>query len=452
MRRLARFALLAAVTLAGARAEASSLLLNDGQSIKGSDIRREGDSYFVTMDGGNTVAFPAALVKEIVLEDSPRPQAPAGFDVSGPKQLAGPPPTASQDPKDQLKVFGGPTRWSKNAVDTTWVPTNAYDPNVDVMANSRSTWSKSAVDTTWVPKNAYDPNVDVMANSRSTWSKSAVDTTWKPTDGFGFKPLSFKSGPLPTPEFPQVAEAAYPPSEPATSARSWGPSPWTCAERLFAKDAARAATAKDNRSPSMSVHSLKSPLYASLGVPLYAADGTIDGAPKRAVFAITSGECRLVGGDADAIMGLNLSAEHAMGQDAAMFNAALATRGGAQVPTGVDKLDYALAFVSLTDPAVTGSGAATLTLISKPEELRSIAAKSPAACALSKGKRRKEERAAVNAFATPKISAGKEGDVVTFLTWSSAGGDVYKNTVVIGRSAVSAKRDVVASHLGDHKD
>jgi hypothetical protein len=434
MRTLACTALLAASLFGGGLATASSLVLTDGQIIKGANVRREGDSYLVTMVGGNTVAFPAALVKEVQLEDDPKPAAPPGFDYSGPKTLAGPTGQASQDPKDQLKVFGPPTKWSKDAVDTTWVPTNAYDPNADVMAGSRSTWSKNAVDTTWVPTSGFDPNKDVMAGSRSTWSKNAVDTTWKPTDGFGFKPLSFTGAP-PLPG-PNVAAASTPS----------GPGPWTCAEQLFAGDTG-------HKSASMDVRSVKNPMYASLGVPLYEASGTLGGSSRKAVFTIAGGECRLVGGDADALIGMNLPADHAMAQDAASFNVAMASRGGARVPAGVDKLDYALAFVSLTDPTVSGSSHATLKLIAKPEELRSITATTSTTCSLAKGKRRKEERTATGAFVTPKIAAGKDGDVVTFLTWSSAGGNLYRNTVVLARGGViSAKRDTVASHVGTHQD
>jgi len=444
MRPRAGYASLALLLFAGALAEASSsLVLTDGQIIKGTSVMRQGDSYLVTMEGGNTVSFPAALVKEIKIEEDAKPPAPPGFDTTGPKNLAGPPVPPPQYPNDPLKVMGPPTKWSKDAVDTTWVPTNAYDPNVDVMAGSRSTWSKTAVDTTWVPKDAYDPSKDVMAGSRSTWSKSAVDTTWAPKDGFGFKPLSARS-PLPLPDFttPEPGQAG-----------PIGPTPWSCAERMFAKDADKAATDKDNRADSVGVTSVKSPLSASLGVPLYEATGMLSGVSRKAVFTIAAGECRLVGGDSDALIGLNLSTDHAMAQDAASFNAAMATRGGARVPAGVDKIDYALAFISLTDPAVSGSSGGTLKMIAKPEELRALVAKTPATCTMSKGKRRKEERTASGAFAGPKIAAGNEGDVVTFLTWSSVGGTLCRNTVVLARGGVvSARREILAAHLGPHTE
>lgn len=481
MKPILRLTALATLLLAHAASFAgSSLVLSDGQVIKGTEIRRDGDSYQVSLADGNVAVFPASLVREIRIDDDAPPAPPStqlagpvvippGSDNAPPAQLSGPavttPGSASArptqlagpvvpppNPSDQLKVFGPPTKWSKDAVDTTWVPTNAYDPNADVMAGSRSTWSKSAVDTAWVPTNAYDPNADVMASSKSTWSKSAVDTTWNPQDGFGFKKLSFKGATEPPPELVASIPQAAPYAE-RPAAAPQGPAPWTCAETIFVKDGDRPPTDKDNRAASLKVKPLKTPLYASLGLPLYEAEAGKAENTRKAVFTIAGGACRLVGGDSDVILGLNLTPDHAMAQDGAAFNTAMASRGGAKVPAGVDKLDYALAFVSLTDPLVSGARAATLKLLAKPEDLRSIAATSPKACALGRGKRRKQERAATAAFATPKISAGQEGDVVTFLSWSSAGGTIYRNTVVLSRGGVvSADRTILASHVGAHTD
>jgi len=425
MRPILRLAALAAVLLAPLAGFAgSSLVLSDGQVIKGTEIKRDGDSYLVTLADGNVAVFPSSLVKEIKFDDDPAPTPPPGLVYAKPEQLAGPViPPSTQDPNDQMKVLGPPTQWSKSAVDTTWVPTNAYDPNADV-----------------------------MAGSKSTWSKNAVDTTWKPQDGFGFKNLSFKGAVEQPPEF----AAALPPASPYVdrpAAAPQGPAPWTCAEKIFVKDTDKPATDKENRAASLTVHPVKSPLYASLGLPLYEAQAGSGDNSRKAVFTIAGGACRLVGGDSDAILGLNLTPDHAMTQDGAAFNSAMATRGGAKVPPGVDKLDYALALVSLTDPLVSGVRAATLMLIAKPEDLRTIAAKSPTSCTLSKGKRRKQEREANAAFAIPRIAAGKVGDVVTFLSWSSAGGIVYRNTVVLSRGGVvSADRSIVASHIGAHTD
>jgi hypothetical protein len=449
MRPLAGSTSLAAVLLASVLAKAQpSLVLTDGQTIKGNEIKRQGDTYYVTMEDGNTATFPVALVKEIKLVDDPRPTPPPGFDYSPARTLVGPKKLHSQDPKDQLRALGPPTRWTPNVIDPTWVPISAYDRDKDVLAPSRSTWSKSAVDTTWVPKSAYDQYRDVFAASRATWTQNVIDPTWEPHDSWGFKPLwPAAPGALGAPDYttsgvaslPRAAEAPQAPA-PVGSA-----DPWTCADKLFATESAP--------SPSMTVKKLESPLYATLGVPLYEAEGKLEGASRKAVFTIAGDQCRLVGGDSDALIGLNLPAEHSMMQAGASLNAALAAAGNPGIPKGIDKIDYAFAFVALTDPSVSGSSHAELRIIGRPEEVRSIVAKTPNICVLPKAQRNKEQRTATSAYAMPKALAGPEGDVITFLTWSSAGGTFYKNTVVLSRGgAVSAKREPVATHVGQHRD
>ena len=450
---MARVGVLVALTatvvgfLAPSARAGTALVLTDGQVIKGTDVRRDGESFLITMANGAVVPFPAALVKEVKLEDDAPAKAPPGIDYSRPQTLAGP-ELRPQDPAQQQKVFGPPTQWSKSVVDTTWVPTNAYDTSKDVMANSKSTWSKSVVDTTWVPTNAYDTSKDVMANTKSTWSASVVDTTWKPTDGFGFKPLS-SSESAKVKSYPMTFAAPAPIEAPHVA--SVGPSPWSCGEAIFAND--HDASKSANRASSIAVHALKEPRYAALGVPLYEAKAKVASGQQRAIFTITGGQCRLIGGDADAILGMNLTAEHTMAQDAASFNAAMAMRGGARVPPGVDPLDFALAFLSVTDPTISGTTGATLKIVATTFELKAIADKMATTCPEGKSKKRKEARAASSAFAAPKIVASHEGNVATFMTWSSSGGTVCKNTVVLaGDGVISARREVVAAHVGDHKE
>jgi hypothetical protein len=440
----AAWASLAVLVLATA-AEASSIVLTDGQVINGTAVERKGDAYLVTMDGGNTVSFPAALVKEVKLDAEAAPEAPPGFDYSGPKTLAGPAPSerASQHPRDQLKILGPPTQWTKDIIDPTWVPTNAFDPEKDVLAGSRSTWSKSAVDTTWYPTSGLDMKKDVFAKSRATWAESIVDTTWKPTDGFGFKPL-WPSAPRPQviPEVPKQ-ETDMRPEPPAPPELASLATPWTCAEALFARD---------GKPTSMTVRTLGDRVSGALGIPLYEASGTLRGVPRKAVYTIDRGECRMVGGDAGVLTGTNLPADHTIAQDAASLNVALSAKSGPRIPVGVDELEYALAFVTVIDPAVSGTTGATLTRIESPDQLRSIVSKPPLTCSVGKTQRRKEERAATNAFLPPKAESAREGNVVTFLTWSSQGGTLTRHRVIIGNDGVRASRTVVAAHLGAHKD
>jgi hypothetical protein len=420
----------------------AAIVLSDGQVIRGTEVTRQGDTYLVKMDGGNTVPFPAALVREVRFEDDAPPANPHdGIYLTTPKTLAGPAPQTlpSQNPQDQLKVFGPPTRWSQSAVDTTWTPTNAYDTTKDVMAGSRSTWAPNAVDTSWAPTNAYDTTKDVLAPSRSTWSKDAVDTTWVPTDGFGFKPLSEPGGSKKT-RYPMSFVVPAPVQVPVAAGAQAGPNPWSCGEAIFPG------------ASGLTVRPLTGPAYAALRLPLYVAQARVEPSVRKAVFTIAGGDCRLVGGDTDIIRGMNLTADLTMTQDAASLSAALVEHRG-YVPPVLDKLDFALAFVSISDPEVSGSGAAKLVLVDTPERLREISqATSGTACGLSKGRRRKA-RTATNAFSSPRIVAGREGDVVSFLTWSSAGGVLYRNTVILGRDGVtSSRREALARHLGVHRE
>jgi hypothetical protein len=175
-----------AVALGGAE-----LVLVDGRVVRGESARRDGDVYVLTTDSGD-LTMPVDLVDQVRLtgpaETEPPaikgiPEGPTGFRAGGPETLAGT-AIAPSTPADQLAVFGKPAEFKKGTIDPTWTPKSAYDPNVDVLADSRSTWKKSSIDPTWTPKSAYDPNVDVLADSRSTWQKSSIDSTWTPTDGF----------------------------------------------------------------------------------------------------------------------------------------------------------------------------------------------------------------------------------------------------------------------------
>jgi hypothetical protein len=233
------------------------------------------------------------------------------------------------------------------------------------------------------------------------------------------------------------------PETPAPPALASLATPWTCAEALFAKD---------GRPASMTVATLNDRTSSALGIPLYEAQGTLRGVPRKAVYTIDRGECRMIGGDAGLLTGLNLPADHTIALDAASLNTAMKAKTGPRIPVGVDELEYALAFVSLIDPAVSGSTGATLKRLDGPDQLRSIISKAPLACSVSKTQRRKEERAATAAFFPPKAESAREGNVVTFLTWSSQGGTLTRHRVVIGTDGVTTSRTVVASHLGAHKD
>jgi len=161
--RLAEVVLVGALTaIAGGQAE---LELVDGRVLAGSEVRREGDVYVLTLDNGEALTFPVELVKTVHLfgKGEPKPATPA----------------------EQLEVLGEPSRFQKNIVDSRWTPETDWDMDPEKQNNFRpSTWQESPIDPTWKPTSAWADGKDVMARSRSTWQKTTIDSSWTPTDGF----------------------------------------------------------------------------------------------------------------------------------------------------------------------------------------------------------------------------------------------------------------------------
>lgn len=189
-----RFRLVAApaALLVGAAALAGAeLVLVDGRVLPGDSVRREGDLYVLSTPTGE-VTMPAGLVDSVRLTGEPEPESrkvegvpegPTGLRDAGPQQLAGAPVQPST-PQQQTAAIGNPSSFRKSPIDSEWHPTSAFDPNKDVLADSRSTFVQSPIDPEWHPESAFDQNKDVLADSRSTFAKSPIDSSWQPTDGF----------------------------------------------------------------------------------------------------------------------------------------------------------------------------------------------------------------------------------------------------------------------------
>ena len=178
---LGRFLLLGAfLAFASGQAE---LELIDGQVISGTDVRRDGAVYVLTLEGGDTVTLPLELVAQVRLFGTGSKPKPGGVRDEGSRTLAGDDidvPTTSE----QLEVLGEPSRFQKSNVNHDWKPESAWDEDEDVLEASRSTWQESPIDPEWKPESAWDEDEDVLEASRSTWQKSSINSEWKPTDGF----------------------------------------------------------------------------------------------------------------------------------------------------------------------------------------------------------------------------------------------------------------------------
>ena len=190
---------------AGATLATTELLLRDGRVIAAADARRDGDDYTVTLESGDTIVVPVALVERVSLsaddeqEDEPSRYSPEGLRYAEPQTLAGTPAPLRQagpevlagvrvDPPstaEQLAVFGEPARFQESIIDNTWHPTSDWDMDPERQNNfAPSRWAEDIVDNDWEPESAFDDDEDVLANGRSTFQKGVVDSTWTPTDAF----------------------------------------------------------------------------------------------------------------------------------------------------------------------------------------------------------------------------------------------------------------------------
>lgn len=169
--------LLVLAALATAALGHAELELIDGRVLGGTDVRREGAVYVLTLEGGGTISLPVELVASVRLFGK-------GDKREQPQTLAGDPidlPTRSE----RLEVLGEPAGFQQGISDPTWAPKSDWDMDPVRQNNfAPSTWQKSPIDPSWKPTSDWDADDDVLASSRSTWQKSPIDSKWTPTDGF----------------------------------------------------------------------------------------------------------------------------------------------------------------------------------------------------------------------------------------------------------------------------
>jgi hypothetical protein len=167
------------------------LVFGTGDTIKGKEVRREGNDYVLTTFDGGTVRIPLSDIAEIRLVDAPKPRVepeeeswpPTGLTPGEPQVLAGEKVTPPR-PSDQLEVFGEPAKFPQTSYDPTWRPKSALGP--DALADSRSTWVESSHDPSWQPESAF-AEANTLDDSRSTWQEPPSDPSWAPQDGFAEK-------------------------------------------------------------------------------------------------------------------------------------------------------------------------------------------------------------------------------------------------------------------------
>ena len=470
--------MLAAIVTPIASAEAS-LVLKDGRTVSGVEVRRQGANYQLTLADGQVATFPVELVRELHLaEQGPaaaKPRtAPTAMRSEGPEVVAGnPEPVEPPKTEKQTAVLGPPAKFWPSVFDPVWVPTSDWSMDPSKNDFNPAHWSSSPIDPHWTPLSAFDGSVDVFERTHSTWSSSPIDPAWWPTETTWLTP---RPEPEPTPAVAEEEPSPEPeegsaPSEPTEeptaepaasnelaqftpagrpSAKGGRVDAEVCAREIFRPLTSRGERERDAKllvSPAVDASLSKLPLE------LFRGRLELDGHVYTALFSTESDVCRLIGGDLDPLLGTTLAetekAEHAL----RAYEASLAGKPAPPLDTAAQKVAYAFSLSQLADPGTSRDASSAPTLLEKREDLERLGAKAAGDCSMSPKKRTRELERALSEFAPPTVVASNGGDVVTLRVWSPENGNVTVHTVrLFEAGATSIGRRVVASHVGVHHD
>lgn len=194
MKRLLAWLLLVALGATPCAAE-YRLRLVSGQVLEGTDVRREGGNYYLTMMDGSVVPIPFELVTAVELTGEKKPPPPdvtvdpvtgypSGLTPAEPQQLDGQ-PVKPPSRSEQVEALGEPSKFQQGVFDPNWHPESDWkvdptNPNRNDFAPSE--FKDDIIDPNWVPENAYPE--DQIEFAPSEFKKSIVDPTWIPQDGF----------------------------------------------------------------------------------------------------------------------------------------------------------------------------------------------------------------------------------------------------------------------------
>jgi len=184
LRKRALASLLILVAAAWLAAAETELILRDGRVLRGTELRRDGGNYVLTLESGDVITLPVELVEEVVLSGREPPERTPGLRYTEPETLAGRPVDPPRT-SEQVEALGPPARFQKGVVDNRWEPESDWDMDPSENNNfNPSTWAEGPVDSNWQPESAWDSREDVMKPGRSTFQKSIIDSEWTPTDSF----------------------------------------------------------------------------------------------------------------------------------------------------------------------------------------------------------------------------------------------------------------------------
>ena len=460
-----------AIVLAASVAHAGAeLLLQDGRTVAGIDVSRQGTNYHLIQEDGQILTIPVELVRELRLSDEgpppPRP-APTGLRAAEPEVLVGPPqPIEPPVAENQAAVLGPRAKFQSGVFDPVWVPSS--DWTLDPRQNdfNRTRWFTAPIESSWTPLSAFDGRIDVLARGRTSWKASLVDPTWWPTETTWLTPRKEEPKPLEAEaalEETAVIDATGEDTEQAQEseiaqftpagrvpAKDGRVEPEVCAREIFRPLTSRGDRGRD---ADLRVEPVVDASLTDLSVDLFRGRLELDGRAYAALFTTGGGVCRLIGGDLDSLLGIALGESGKIDHSLRAYERARGDRPTPTLSTAEEKIDYAYSLSLLADPGTSHGPGRAPALLASRADLERFGAALAEGCALTTKKRTREVERALADFAPPTVVSTDAGDVVTLGTWSAEGGVVTRHTVrLVATGQTSIERRVVAGHVGAHED
>lgn len=419
--RLAASVLAACVLLPAQAAPGVVVVLDDGESVRGISVRREGEQLAVTVGADERILVPAARVVEIRPVDEGRPSKPepaaTGLVRRQARQLAGN-RVEPETPREQTAALGMPARFIPDPSPRRPWPRADWPGDVAAGNNfAPSSWAEDPIDPRWKPRSGLRPE-DALAPSRGRWASPAGLAEWDPSDAWKERRATFGTSTVPRMPrgrlgLPEQVEA--------------------CGHRIAAGD-------PGGRAEGLRVAPLDGRPWDALPVRLYTVERRGAGHLRRTVFAVEGEICRPLAGD------LAAAATTLPRYNRAVLAAAR------PLPVG-EPVARALAIATLLDPAAMGAARDRRVLLGAAADLDRLAGEDPLACELSSEARQRIHALARRAVTPPESAAGADGQSVAFWTWSPRGGVLSHHVVrTAPGGSVTVETEALAHHLGDHRD
>jgi len=356
------------------------VVLDDGDTVRGLEARRERDQVVLRLEGSTQVRIPARRVVEI--RDLPAPEElqhdATGLVRAKPATLAGEPIEPSTS-RDQTAALGEPARFADSPVPVHPWPRSDWPSDPRKGNNfAPSFFQPGPRDPAWTPLSGFPTGG--ARSSRAAWARAPVSPEWRPGDGWRVQRVTFGTSSL-TPAAPREKVE-------------------TCWRRIVG-----------GAGEGVHVAVLEGKPWEALAIPLYEVERRSGGRTQRTIFSVEGGVCRPMAGDIPASAEASFQAETSIrGYNRAVALAPL------PLPLG-EPVARALALATLADPAAMGPGRERLVLLGAAADLDRLAGNAPLSCELSPSARRRVHALARASVMPPRVQRDEsDAEVVTLWT------------------------------------